>query len=276
MGRSYDDTGACSCCSGKVVLHNMIPQIISLGPIPINSFGLMIALALLAGMERLSTSFKRNGIRPELAEKYVLVGGFGGLIAARLWYILDHWSEVKDDLFGALLSGSGFVFYGGFLVSVVTLLILAHRDKLKISAFADSVGPTLALAYAIGRLGCQLAGDGDYGIPTTSFIGMSYATGVVPTPPGVLAYPTPFFESVMSLGILWLLNKAEVGSNWKQPYARLGLYLSMISVERFAVEFMRRNPRILYGFSEAQWIAIGLIVVGLVLSFRAKLVRSSA
>jgi phosphatidylglycerol:prolipoprotein diacylglycerol transferase len=124
----------------------------------------------------------------------------------------------------------------------------------------------LALGYAVGRLGCQLSGDGDYGIRTSGWWGMSYATGVVPTLPGELVYPTPLFESSIALLVLWVLSWVEVRSTvLSGRFQRFGLYLVLISIERFFVEFLRPNVKVLSNFSEAQIIAVGLAVFGIVL-----------
>jgi phosphatidylglycerol:prolipoprotein diacylglycerol transferase len=249
----------------------MIPTILHIGPIPVNSFGLMVALALLVAIERLGLSFHRGGLPQPFAERYVLWAGFTGLIGARFWFIADSWQEVREDLVGALFSSAGFVFYGGFLTAAVVLFILLRRDGVSPIRFFDAVGPCLALGYAIGRLGCQLSGDGDYGMVTDSWWGMSYSSGVVPTPPGVLVYPTPFFESAVAVVIAMILGSVEVSKRafWSKPCARAGLCLALLSLERFFVEFLRINPRIAGGvLSEAQVIALVLLSVGVVLLIR--------
>lgn len=240
----------------------MIPQIFWLGPLPINSFGLMVALAILVGIYRLQHSFKLNGLNPALAEGFVLAAGISGLIGARLWFIIENYTELKYDLLGALFSSAGFTFYGGLIVAWSVLYFLCRRHSIANHKFFDSVGPTMAIAYAIGRLGCQLSGDGDYGIATSSWLGMSYSSGVVPTEPGVLVFPTPLYESSCAALIAVVLSRVEPLKNWFRPYKRFGLYLLLISTERFFVEFIRVNPELLWGFSEAQLVALLLIILG--------------
>ena len=257
----------------------MIPTIIHLGPIPINSFGLMVALALLVGIERLAISFRRFGLPEQLAERYVLWSGFLGLVGARLWFIGDHWSEVRGELVAALLASAGFVFYGGFITAWIVVLVLLRRDGIAPRRFFDAFGPALALGYAVGRLGCQLSGDGDYGAQTTSFWGMSYSSGVIPTPPGVLVYPTPFFESTIAIAIAVVLGRVEVSRSpfWQKPFARMGLCLLLLSVERFFIEFLRINPRVAGGvLSEAQVIALVLTAIGGALLLRPTAAQSAA
>jgi phosphatidylglycerol:prolipoprotein diacylglycerol transferase len=249
----------------------MIPSIIEIGPIPIRSFGLLVALALFAGAVRLSISFSRYGIDPRLAERYVTAAGISGLLGARLWHIAENWSYLKHDLFGALFASAGFTFYGGFIVAAVVVYILAKRDRVPIGRFCDSLGPALALGYAVGRLGCQLSGDGDYGSATTGFWGMSYATGVVPTLPGERVYPTPLFESAVSLAIVFLLSYVERGNRFfNRSFQRFGLYLVCISLERIWVEVFRINPVVVWRLSEAQVIGGMLLLLGTVLIVAAE------
>lgn len=247
----------------------MIPTLLELGPIPVRSFGLMVALALFAGAIRLTMSFRRYGIDPRFAERYVTAAGISGLLGARVWYLAENWSEVRYDLFGAIFSSAGFTFYGGFIIAAIFVYFLAKKDGTNVGRLCDSLGPCLALGYAVGRLGCQLSGDGDYGIPSTGFWGMSYSTGVVPTPPGQLVYPTPLFESTIALGVLWILSSVEARDTiLSKPFQRFGLYLVLISLERFFVECFRGNVVVAFGLSEAQCIALGLIAFGAVLMAR--------
>ena len=241
----------------------MIPTLIEFGPIPIRSFGLLVALALFAGAVRLARSFKHYGIDPRLAERYVTAAGLSGLIGARLWHIGENWSVLRYDLLGALFASAGFTFYGGFIIASICVYILARRDGTDVGRLCDSLGPCLALGYAVGRLGCQLSGDGDYGTLTTGFWGMSYSTGVVPTPPGQRVYPTPLFESTIALGIVFILSYVERSSQLLVGrFQRFGLYLVLISLERIFVEVLRINPSVVGTMSEAQVIGVSLAVFG--------------
>jgi phosphatidylglycerol:prolipoprotein diacylglycerol transferase len=142
---------------------------------------------------------------------------------------------------------------------------MARRDKLPISSVADSAGAAVAMGYAIGRLGCQLSGDGDYGVQTTSWLGMSYATGVVPTAPGVLVYPTPLYESALALMIAFFVQSRMQHPAWRMPGRIFGLSLFLLSIERFVVELIRINPDMGYGLSEAQIISTAMFVIGVIL-----------
>lgn len=254
----------------------MIPEIFRIGPIPINSFGLMIALALFAAIYRLAPSFAKNEIDPKLAERYVMAGGLSGLLGARIWFLLTHWQDVKGDPIGAIFSSAGFVFYGGFIFAAVVLYIMSKRDKIPIANFVNSIGPCLILGYGIGRLGCQLSGDGDYGMLTDSVLGMSYHTGVIPTPPGTFAYPAPLYESIMSFMILWVLTIVENRRGFFSfGTRRFGLYLALIAVERFLIEFIRINPKTYGPLSEAHMISIVFCLCGLACMISSRTNESS-
>ncbi len=232
----------------------------------------MVALALFAGGVRLALSFRRYGIEPRLAERYVTAAGISGLLGARLWFIAEHWSELQGQLLAALFSSAGFTFYGGFIIAALVVLMMARRDGTDIARLCDALGPCLALGYAIGRVGCQLSGDGDYGIQAHGFWAMSYATGVVPTLPGELVYPTPLFESAAALIVLWILSRVETSPRiLKERFQRFGLYLFLISIERVCIEFLRPNPELVAGLSEAQVIAMVLMMLGsILLVFQAR------
>jgi phosphatidylglycerol---prolipoprotein diacylglyceryl transferase len=242
----------------------MIPQIIST-PFPINSFGLCVAMALLACIVLVQKNFSAQGINPELAERYVMVAGISGLLGARALHIIEHVNDFLKEPLRMVFASAGFTFYGGFIVAGLTLVLMARRDKLQVSRVADAAGAAVAMGYAIGRLGCQLSGDGDYGIETLSWLGMSYATGVVPTAPGVLVYPTPLYESILALCVAFVVQSRAKLPYWQMPGRLFGLSLFLLAIERYVVELIRINPDMGYGMSEAQMISTVMFVFGLFL-----------
>jgi phosphatidylglycerol:prolipoprotein diacylglycerol transferase len=245
----------------------MIPTIFEIGPIPVHSFGLMIALMFFAAVARLGDSFAEAGIDRRLAETFVFYGVFSGLIGARLWYLIEEWSSVKGDLVGAVFSGAGFTFYGGFVAALATVLLICKKNQISSHKFFDSGVPTLALGYAIGRLGCQLSGDGDYGISTTSWLGMSYEHGVVPTPPGIMVLPTPLYESVIAILIALFLLSDTAKQKFKAPWQMWGCALLLLSTERFIIEFIRVKQKYI-GLSEAHYFSIIFALLGIYLMLR--------
>jgi phosphatidylglycerol---prolipoprotein diacylglyceryl transferase len=141
------------------------------------------------------------------------------------------------------------------------VLAWAYRKGFLSLDLVDIAGPGLALGYAIGRIGCQVSGDGDYGKPWNGPWAMGYPHGTVPTAPGVTVHPTPIYETV-SMGLLaWLL--------WTQrDSVRRGLlfafYLVGGGLERFLVEFLRRNEHVALGLTAAQLESLGLFVAGVI------------
>ena len=123
----------------------------------------------------------------------------------------------------------------------------------------DMCATALALGYAIGRIGCQVAGDGDYGIRSSLPWAMGYPHGTVPTPPGVRVQPTPIYETVTMCLLalaLWSLRDRV------RPGVIFALYLLGSGLERFLVEFIRRNPEVAFGLTSPQLESIALMVIG--------------
>ena len=257
----------------------MIPILFELGPFKLYSFGLTVALALLVGVRVLERSLLVRSMDPAIAERYVFAAGISGLLGARLWYLIGEWESVRHDIWSAVFSGAGFTFYGGFIVAALTLVLLCRRDRISVGSLADALAPALAIGYAIGRLGCQLSGDGDYGRATSSYLlGMSYSQGVVPTPPGVFVFPTPLYESFLAVLLFLFLRRLETSEISKSRASGyfFGLYLMLSAPQRFAVEFLRINRALWWNLSEAQWVSIGLMVVGSLLYFGRSRLNSAS
>jgi len=183
----------------------------------------------------------------------------GGIVGSRVYFIVQNYSEVRHDLIGNLLSGSGLVWYGGAIGGALAVLAWAwYRDFLAL-ALLDLAAPALALGYAIGRIGCQVSGDGDYGIRSNLPWAMGYPHGTVPTPPGVRVQPTPIYETVAMCLIAYLLW-------WLRDRVRPGvvfaLYLLLSGLERFLVEFIRRNNEVLAGLTAPQLESLALCLIG--------------
>ena len=125
---------------------------------------------------------------------------------------------------------------------------------------ANAAGPAVAVGYAIGRIGCLLSGDGDYGSPTKSFIGIAFPHGTVPTPPGVKVWPTPPIETVVMLLVGWFLYR--MAKRAQPGWYVWGWFMVLAGIERLLIEFIRRNPVVFLGLRTTQWESIGSIAVG--------------
>src|SRR5437588_3139031 len=188
----------------------MIPYL-HIGPLNLPTFGLMVATGLLVASYILQADFGRRGIR---SDGFLIIGiaGLAGIVGARLYHVLESPSEFFADPWPLLISRFGFAWFGGFLGGFAALLILGRREKIPTLAFLDASSPAAAVGYAIGRIGCLLSGDGDYGIPTNLPWGMSFPNGVVPTTERV--HPTPIYEFLIWMLIavvLWRMGKKALG-----------------------------------------------------------------
>ncbi len=240
----------------------MIPDNLHLGPIPIHLFGLLLAIAFLAAGHVLGREFARAGYDEDLASSAVLWCAAGSLAGARLWLVVEDWPGFMRDPVGLLFTGSGFVFYGGLVGGAVAMTLFFRRHGIPWWRGADCVAPALVLGQAIGRIGCQLSGDGDWGTVTTVPWAMAYPHAVVgwPHPPGVRVHPTPVYESLAYFaifGLLWRWRRAP------HPDGAMFLwYLVLASGARFLVEFVRINPVVATGLTAAQLASLVAVAIG--------------
>src|ERR1700682_3077952 len=167
----------------------------------------MFALAFLAAGALAAKRLKELGKPTDWAYEIGFAALIGGIVGSRVYFLVQNYSSVKHDFLGTLFSGAGLVWYGGVIGGALAVLLWAwYRDFLRL-ALLDLAAPALALGYAIGRCGCQLSGDGDYGKPWNGPWAMAYPHGTVPTDRTV--HPTPVYETLaMGLGawVLWQLR----------------------------------------------------------------------
>jgi phosphatidylglycerol---prolipoprotein diacylglyceryl transferase len=235
----------------------MYPEI-NIGPLTLQTFGLMFALGFLAAGALVWKRFGELGKPPDWAYEIMFAALIGGIVGSRVYFIVQNYDSVKGDLLGNLFSGSGLVWYGGVIGGAIAVVLWAwYRDFLGL-ALLDLAAPGLAIGYAIGRCGCQLSGDGDYGTAWHGPWAMSYPNGTVPTDETV--HPTPIYETLaMGLGawLLWQLrDRYRTG-------ILFAIYLVYAGVERFLVEFLRRNDTAALGLTGPQLESLVIMFVGL-------------
>lgn len=240
----------------------MIPDNLHIGPIPIHVFGIFLALGFLAASHVFGREIARKGWDEAHGSSVILWAALGGLVGARLWLVLEDWSAFVRAPAELLLTGGGFVWYGGLAGGALAVTVYFRRHGIPWLLGADCAAPALALGQAIGRIGCQLAGDGDWGAETTLPWGMAYPHAVVgwDKPPGVVVHPTPLYEFALYLGIfafLWARRTRPAPDG-----AAFAWYLVLHGTARFAVEFVRINPEVALGLTAAQLASLALVVVG--------------
>lgn len=257
-----------------------------LGEVTITSFGVMMALAFLSGYAVLRRETVRLGAERDLAADMLLGALIGGIVGAKIYYVLLYWEHTAADPLGMIFSRSGLVWYGGFIGGCIGVLWTLRRHPVATGLGVDAIAPALALAYGIGRIGCFLVGD-DYGGPTESWVGIAFPNGLPPTTAGnlrgfgadvdpsipdsqVLAvHPTQLYETGLSLIIfflLWRLRRHPHVQGWL-----FGMWLAMAAVERFAIEVFRAKDDRFFGvFTLAQVISVVLFAAGIALVLRLR------
>jgi phosphatidylglycerol:prolipoprotein diacylglycerol transferase len=285
----------------------MHPVLFHLGPITLYSFGLMMALAFLTANHFFTKELKRRGFDERMAIQITMMALIGGVAGSKLFSLLENWADFMRDPVGQVFSPAGLTFYGGFLVAMGWIYMYLKRKGMRFALFADMIAPTVLLAYGIGRIGCQLAGDGDYGIPSKLPWAMTYEQGtakptytlseyyaVHPVERAQVHYdslasvtvgrdqlgqritafdtfihvhPAPVYETlfcVIGFLLLWRI-RAKYDTQIGKMFA---ITLVVMGVERLLIEFIRINP-LYWGLSMAQWISVGMIIIGAyMLAFR--------
>jgi phosphatidylglycerol:prolipoprotein diacylglycerol transferase len=244
----------------------MLPTI-HLGFFAIHTFGLMMWCAAVAAAIIMDRSFRRAGVKAD-AMWMVAFTLIAGLVGAKLWHVIDTPSDIHQMGWSVLWDTAGFAWYGGLVFGILALMVQGWREKVGVLRTLDLAAPAAAIGYGIGRIGCYLSGDGCYGIviqPVHIFgltfhpWGTSFPNGIEPAFQPV--YPTPLYELAAGLVIGWWLWRRS-----GKPHASgaiLGRYLILSGLARFFVEFIRRNPKVLWGLSNAQLASASAVVVGI-------------
>ncbi len=234
----------------------MQPEI-HLGPVTLQTFGIMFALGFVAAGLLVARRMQELDKPVDWAYEMIFAALVGGIVGARLDFVIENYDQVSGDLLGNIFSGSGLVWYGGAIGGAIAVVLWARWRRMLNLTLLDICAPGLAIGYAIGRIGCQLSGDGDYGIPWDGPWAMAYPDGTVPT--DVTVHPTPIYETI-AMGLvayaLWRLRDRF------QPGLLFALYLVLAGAERFLVEFVRRNDDVALGLTQAQLLSVAMIAIG--------------
>ena len=254
-----------------------------LGGAAITSFGVMMLLSFLTGGYLIRAEMRRIGEDPEKAWDLVFMAVVGGIVGAKAYYVLLNWPRLVEDPFALIFSRGGLVWYGGFLVATALVVWEIRRQKLPLRPMADVVAPALALAYAVGRVGCFLVGD-DWGRPTGSWVGVRFPQGAPPSHVDIIerdfgitvdpelverygqivpVHPTQLYEvglSTLIFFLLWRIRRHRHAAGWL-----FMLWLALAGMERFLVEFLRaKDDRFWAGLTLAQVISLMIVAVGVV------------
>ena len=279
----------------------MIPVLLEIGPLKIYSYGLMLGIAFLLGSYVLALELKRKKLDPAIASTITILAVIFGIGGAKILFLIEEWDAFLRDPIGMAFSPGGLTWYGGFILGMIAVYLYIRSKKIPFLKIWDGLAVGLVIAYGVGRLGCHFSGDGDYGYPTRLPWGTIYSQGTA-KPSVMLAgyfsrnlseraewqydslrvipagidrlghrysrfdevtplHPAPVYElllGIIGFLILWNLRKRDY------PDGKLFMiYLMLASAFRFGIEFVRLNPRIFFGASEAQLFAVILFLCGL-------------
>jgi phosphatidylglycerol:prolipoprotein diacylglycerol transferase len=233
------------------------PYLLHLGGFTLTSFSVLVALAVLVPALLICPPLLRRRAVPLGVLPWMMIAAFlGGAVGARLWNVAEHWPPPA----GQWWSG-GLTWYGAVVGAFLAMLLVCVWQRVPPGLWFNLAVPAVALGYAIGRVGCLLAGDGDYGRPSGLPWAMGFPHGIVPTPPGVEVHPTPIYESLAMLVVFVVLYR--MAARPQPGWVVGGWFLVLSGIERFLVEFLRINPPWFAGLTEAQWMALGTIVLSL-------------
>jgi phosphatidylglycerol:prolipoprotein diacylglycerol transferase len=258
----------------------MYPELFKIGPFTVYSYGLMLGIAFLVASYLLTLELKRKKMDPNIASTITILSVVCGIVGAKLFHLFENWDYFLHSPVEMIFSAGGLTFYGGFILATVVIILYLRVKKIPILKITDCTAPGLMLGYGIARIGCHLAGDGDYGIPSNLPWAMSYERGTYPpsvafkdfpeivnkygvngvVPNNILVHPVPLYEFIVAVIlfiILWKLRK-KVTPDGKLFF----VYLAFAGIARLLIEFVRINPRIVLGLSEAQLISVLLIIIG--------------
>jgi phosphatidylglycerol:prolipoprotein diacylglycerol transferase len=247
----------------------MLPVLFRLGPLTIRTYGVAVALAFLFGILLVRRGAKQRGINPDSAYDIVLAAMLGGIIGARIVYVMKNWSEFAQNPLEIFATWQGgLVFYGGLIGGTLAVLLAIVRiRRLPMGKVADIVAPALALGSAIGRLGCFCNGccyGKQTGVPwAITFTDSASAASPLGTP----LHPTQLYEFSYNILILAVLLWAE--KRFKSDGLLFWLFITLYGLFRFIVEFFRTNPVAFAGMSASQIFSALMFVVGIsVIVFR--------
>jgi len=273
---------------------------IHIGPLTLGSYGLMVATGLICAFFILRKDFARRGVAAD-AEAIIGITGLSGLAGSRLYHLLESPSEFFADPWPQLFSTMGFAFVGAIIGGFLALVILAKRYRISPLLMLDVASPAAAMGYGIGRIGCLLSGDGDYGVATNLPWGItfqplsagspifgflridhgaldpSYGSLVRGFPPDAIVrvHPTPIYEFLAAIFIFWILWRLGArGLKSRTPNGMIfAAYLVLTGISRYLVEIIRINPRSFYGLTNAQAASVVSVLCGAALFLYCRMAK---
>jgi phosphatidylglycerol:prolipoprotein diacylglycerol transferase len=239
------------------------PIIFSIGHFHLRWYSLIVTVAMYIGVWLAVKEAGRKKFNPEEIMNSAIWIVLAGLIGARLFHVIDHWSDVfaANPVSALYIWEGGLAIWGGVMGGLVATVILARVKRWNLPRLLDAFVPGVVLAQAVGRIACIITGD-SIGKPTSGPIGFAYTSPNAMVPQlGVFYTPTPVYEILMNLAIftlLWSLRKKNL------PDGVLTLiYLALYSSMRFFITFASAYKIIALGLNQAQIVSILVLAVAL-------------
>lgn len=250
------------------------PVAFTIGSIEIRWYGIMVALAVLVLVLWMLREVRRGvNLSYDTILTAALVGVPSGVIISRLLHIVDRWDYYIANP-GQIIGFSGLTFYGAVLGAALAIWIYSKVSNFQFGYLADLVAPAILLAQAVGRVGCTLNGC-CYGAPTSLPWGVVYTHSESFAPLGVAIHPTQLYEIIYNLIVFAVLLKLR--GRFKPDGSLFLVYLTLYSLWRFSIGFLREGTPFLFGLHQAQ--VIGLVVLAIaipILVYRTRWVKAEA
>ena len=240
----------------------MCNDLFSIGPVTVHGYGLMIAIGVLVALFTGEAVAKKRGLNSDAVYPITFLCVIFGFLSAKVLFCIVEWKTFVVAPM-SVLTGSGFVVYGGIIGGVLTAYLYCRFKKLSFLDYFDLILPCVAIAQGFGRIGCFLAGC-CYGKETDSWLGIAFTTSTQ-APNGIKLLPTQLFSAAGMFLIAAILF--TFAAKVKHEKGQVGaLYLILYSIGRFGIEFFRNDFRGTVGpFSTSQFISLFIFVVGIVL-----------
>jgi len=246
-----------------VLTINIDPILVHLGPLAISWYGLAVGAGILVGVWLTLREAQRKGLPTEPVMDLILWIAGGGLVGARLLYVLDQWTFYAANPLQILaIHTGGLSIMGAIIGGGLAAAVLARRKGLPVRRFFDAAAPGLVLGQAIGRLGCLVTGD-TLGRATDGTWGIVYLNPMARAPQlGVAYQPAFFYEQLWDLlvfAILWRMRGRLTKDG--QLFA---LYLGLYAIGKFAITFVRLDPVYFWGLQQSHFVALGLLALAII------------
>lgn len=243
----------------------MDPNLFTIGPLQFAWHSIAILVSIVMAVVFIRLEFIRKKISLANWDTVVYWTVAGGIIGARLFFVIDHPTpNLKHPLEILQIWKGGLAVYGAVFGGFVAVLILCRYFKLPTLQVIDSVAPGLILAQAFGRIGCLINGDA-WGAPTSSFFSVTYTNTKDLLPADLLhraTYPYPVYDALINVAIfaiIWRLRRRGVPDG-----AVFALFVAMYAATRFMISYMRQERVWFWGLQEAQVIAIAALIASVV------------